>query len=442
VSPALYKPVLPDKLHLEVVSGPDRGRSLTLRRGERYIVGKSPTCELPVTDALVSRQHLRLDVGPSGVTISDLASRNGSFFQGARFETIVVSAGASVVIGETELMVTAEGAKYDLAPSDVTRFGDLIGTSVAMRRVFALLERVAPSDSAVLLQGETGSGKELAAEAIHRASGRREGPFVVCDLAASAPTLIESELFGHVKGAFTGADRDRDGSFRQAEGGTIFLDEIGELDLSLQPRLLRALERKQVKPVGASAYRPTNVRLITATNRDLAAEVRAGRFRKDLYHRLAVMRIELPPLRERPEDVPPLVELFLERAAASGLGAIPKVPPATMAALAAHDWPGNVRELHNVLERAMLIASGPSGLTPLLLGLESATEGTSGASKIDVDAGLTFKEAKDRLIGAWEREYLVAILEKAGRNVSLAARRAGMARVYLHELMKKHGLER
>jgi two-component system nitrogen regulation response regulator GlnG len=441
VSPALYKSVLPDELHLDVVSGPDRGRSLSLRKGQRYVVGKSPNCDLPVTDRQVSREHLSLEVGGDAITIRDLGSRNGSFFQGARFESIVVRTGASVVIGETELAVSTGGAKEDVAPSGLTHFGELIGTSTPMRRAFALLERVAPTDSVVLLQGETGSGKELAAEAIHRASGRSKGPFVVCDVGAYTPSLIESELFGHVKGAFTGADRDREGAFRQADGGSIFLDEIGELELGLQPRLLRALERRQVKPVGASTYRSVNVRVIAATNRDLAAEVRAGRFRADLYHRLAVMRIELPPLRDRPEDVPVLVQHFLERAAASGLGPAPTVPPSTMAALAAHDWPGNVRELRNVLERATLIAPGPSALTPHLLGLESSGEGHREKARLD-DAELTFKEAKDRLIGAWEREYLAAIIERAGGNVSLAARRAGIARVYLHELMKKHGLGR
>jgi DNA-binding NtrC family response regulator len=434
--------VLPEELRLDVVSGPDRGHTLALRKGQRYVLGKAPTCDLPITDRLVSREHLSLDVGDDSITIRDLGSKNGSFFQGARFESIVVTTGASVVIGGTELAVSAKGAKQDIAPSALTQFGDLIGASEAMRRAFALLERVAPTDSAVLLQGETGSGKELAAEAIHRASGRSKGPFVVCDVAAYAPSLIESELFGHVKGAFTGADRDREGAFRQADGGTIFLDEIGELELGLQPRLLRALERRQVKPVGASTYRSVNVRVIAATNRDLAAEVRAGRFRADLYHRLAVMRIELPPLRDRPDDVPVLVQHFLERASVNCLGAAPAVPPTTMAALAAHDWPGNVRELRNVLERAMLIAPGPAALTPHLLGLESSGEGHREKDRIGDDAELTFKEAKDRLIGAWEREYLGAILEKAGGNVSLAARRAGIARVYLHELMKKHGLGR
>ncbi len=257
VNPALYKEALPDKLHLVVVSGPDRGRSLPLRQGEKYTIGKSPAVELCLTDPLVSREHMRLQVERETIKVLDLASRNGSFFEGARFDSIVVGVGASFVIGETELRVSADDGAHPIAASERTAFGELIGTSAAMRRVFTLLERVAPTDTAVLLHGETGTGKELAAEAIHRASSRRDGRFVVCDLAAASPALIESELFGHVKGAFTGADRDREGAFRQAHGGTIFLDEVGELDLKLQPRLLRALDVSKSSPWADRPTRPS-----------------------------------------------------------------------------------------------------------------------------------------------------------------------------------------
>src|SRR5579871_1057187 len=244
-----------------------------------------------------------------------------------------------------------------LGPSPSTRFGELVGASLPMRELFAVLERVALSDVGVLIEGETGTGKELVAEEIHAHSPRAARPFVVCDLAGVSRSLIESELFGHVRGAFTGADRERDGAFARAEGGTIFIDEIAELELDAQPRLLRALERRQVKPVGASSYRELDVRVIAATNRDLAAEVRAGRFREDLFHRLSVVRVRVPSLRERCEDVPLLVEELLKRVA----GPAVRVAPQAMARLADYGWPGNVRELKNVLDRAMaLVPAGES----------------------------------------------------------------------------------
>ncbi len=449
-----YQPPLPPKLRLAVVSGADRGRSLDLLVGV-HTVGKSADCTLILTDALVSRRHLEVTVSSDGIKLRDLGSSNGSFFQGARFESIQVGAGASVRLGETELRVMGDDGVMGLAPSTADRFGDLLGVSLIMRQVFAMLERIAASDSAILIQGETGTGKELVAEAVHLASARRAGPLVVCDLAGIPPTLIESELFGHVRGAFTNADREREGAFVQAHGGSIFLDEVGELDLEVQPRLLRALERHQVKPVGGTTYKTVNVRVIAATNRDLSTEVQAGRFRRDLFHRLAVVKVQLPPLRERPDDIPLLVEHFLRLAAnaAGGTHPAPTVPPQAIAALRAHDWPGNVRELRNVLEHALSLGGG-SIVDPSLLGLDpprpsgvragaAAAAAAASASSVTPDGVTTkFKEAKDRLVDAWEREYLSSLIDRAGGNVSLAARRAGIARVYLHQLMKKHSLGR
>jgi two-component system, NtrC family, nitrogen regulation response regulator GlnG len=308
--------------------------------------------------------------------------------------------------------------------------------------VFALLERVAASDAAVLVEGETGTGKELVAEAVHAASARRRGPFIVCDLGSLPRSLIESELFGHVRGAFTGADRDRVGAFEQADGGTIFLDEIGELQLDVQPRLLRALERRQVKPVGSSQFRTSDTRVVAATNRDLLAEAKAGHFREDLYHRQAVVRLRLPPLRERREDIPMLAEHFVARAAAAMGRPAPALSASVVAALRGHDWPGNVRELKNVLERALSIAPDVPSLDTTLLGLDDlpgAVAVNEGAAPL-VDTTVPFKESKDRLVHAWEREYVTTLLDRAGGNVSLAARNAGIDRVYLHRLLKKHGL--
>jgi len=317
-----------------------------------------------------------------------------------------------------------------------------------MREVYAVLERVATSDATVLIIGETGTGKELVAEALHNHSMRKKQPLVVCDLGSLPRSLIESELFGHVRGAFTGADRDREGAFVQAHGGTIFLDEIGEMDLEIQPRLLRALERGQVKPVGMTQYRTVDTRVVAATNRDLPEEVRAGRFREDLYHRLAVVTVHLPPLRERKDDIPLLVHHFLAAAAVAADRKPLTVRPEAMAALCDHEWPGNVRELKNVIERVIAIAPRAEEVDLALLGLEGATRSPAGATAgaalaTSGEEGelVQFKEAKDQLIAAWERDYLRRLIDQSGGNVSLAARRAGIDRVYLHRLMKKHGLD-
>jgi DNA-binding NtrC family response regulator len=318
------------------------------------------------------------------------------------------------------------GYRYGLEPSQAERFGRLLGPSRRMREVFALLEPLARCDLPVLIEGETGTGKELCAEALRSASARAEAPFVICDLAGVSRPLIESELFGHVRGAFTGAERDRDGAFVQAHGGTIFIDEIGELELDVQPRLLRALEQRQVKPVGAAAYREVDVRVIAATNRDLGAEARAGRFRADLYHRLAVVRVTLPPLRDRAEDIPALVAHFLD-----SKGVV--VPPETMAVLAGHDWPGNVRELRNVIDRGLSLMGEDRTLKAHLLGLGPVEPGAT-------ERDIGFLREKARLVDAWERDYLRRLLSRTAGNVSRAAREGGIDRVHLHRLLRKHGL--
>jgi DNA-binding NtrC family response regulator len=431
-----------DKLRLVVVAGPDRGKELVLDTGT-YTVGKAPTCDFVLADGAVSRKHLEFVVLSDGVLVRDLGSTNGSWIHGARFTEITASAGAGITIGHSELRLMPM-RKDDRPRSNADRFGELLGTSDAMREVFAVLERVAPTEAAVLVIGETGTGKELVAEALHANSPRKRGQLVVCDLGSLPRSLIESELFGHVRGAFTGAERDRLGAFAQADGGTIFLDEIGEMDLEVQPRLLRALERRQVKPVGASQYENVDVRVVAATNRDLAAEVKAGRFREDLYHRLCVVTVHLPPLRERKDDIPLLVHHFLEKACVAAGRKTPEVTADAMAALCAHDWPGNVRELRNVLERVVAIAPRAEAIDISLLGLDANAAGVTMASAAFASDRtgefLQFKEAKDQLIGAWERDYLTKLMNECGGNVSQAARKAGIDRVYLHRLMKKHGL--
>jgi DNA-binding NtrC family response regulator len=405
----------PLALKLVVVSGPDYRKELLLDQGT-YRIGKDPACELVLADTAVSRTHLIVEVVAQGVRLTDPGSTNGSFCDGVRFTSVVAMPPARIRVGKTEIeLVPRQAITSGPPPSDKDSFGELHGRSLVMRRLFAMLERVAPTDTDVLIQGETGSGKEVTARSIHAASARVQGPFVACDLAAVAPTLAAAELFGHVKGAFTGATKDRKGLVEQAHAGTLFLDEIGDFGLELQPQLLRVLEQREVRRVGESGYRKVDIRVLAATHKDLEAEVKAGRFREDLYHRIAVATVRLPPLRERREDIALLVDDLLER-----LGK-PKgqMSAETRTLLLAHQWPGNVRELRNVVERAV------------------------GLGEIEAPAAqapMTFKESKDRLVAAFEADYLRDLMKRCGNNVSMAAREAGMDRVHLHRLLKKHGV--
>jgi DNA-binding NtrC family response regulator len=273
---------------------------------------------------------------------------------------------------------------------------------------------------------------------VHEASGRARGPFVICDLGAVPGSLIESELFGHVRGAFTGADRDRAGAFEQADGGTIFLDEVGELALELQPRLLRVLETASVKRLGETRYRRTDARVISATNRHLSAEVQSDRFRSDLFYRLTVAQVRIPALRERLDDMPTLVDALLADLAMRGAGQL-TASPELISALRAYDWPGNVRQLRNVIERAVALGLPGGILSPAVLGLDP-DPGDESRVRHKIDASVPFKEAKDRLVVHWEREYVSSLLEKCAGNVSRAARVAGLDRAHLYRLLHRHGL--
>ena len=411
-----------------VVAGPDFGRELVLRAGT-FTVGTDSRNDLVLTDVAISRVHLQGQVLADRLRLSDQGSTNGSYFEGVRFSSIEASPGATVRLGKSALRILVRSAPTgSLAPSDRSRFGRLIGSSLPMRELFSRLERIGMGRSDVLIQGETGTGKELCAEALHQESPRAGGPFVVCDLAGLAPTLIESELFGHVRGAFTGAVSDRAGTFERADGGTLFLDEVGELPLELQPRLLRALERREVKRIGSDTWKRVDVRVVAATHRDVRERVAHGDFREDLYHRLAVVEVHVPPLRERPEDIPLLVDDMLER---MGLRA-GLVSAETRAMLAAYDWPGNVRELRNVVERVVTLGTefGLPGLPPSTPPPPSASETTA----------RPFKEAKEALVDAFERDYLAALIARCEGNVSQAAREAEIDRVHLRRLLRKHGL--
>jgi DNA-binding NtrC family response regulator len=300
-----------------------------------------------------------------------------------------------------------------------------------MRRMFGLLEDIGPTDATVIIEGETGTGKELIAEEIHRHSLRTKGPFVVFDCGAVPRDLIESALFGHVKGSFTGAIANRKGAFSEAHGGTIFLDEIGELAPELQPTLLRALDKRAVRRVGANVYEQVDVRVIAATNRDLRAEIAKKTFREDLYYRLAVIRMTVPPLRERGEDIPLLVENFIRSFAG---GRALKIAPMDLMRLKRHSWPGNVRELRNVIERSCVLAKGE------YVNVDDAlSEDTAPAIGIRTD--LPFKEAKGQLVRLFEREYISDLLKRHRMNLSAAAREAQIDRKHLRELIRKYDLD-
>jgi transcriptional regulator with PAS, ATPase and Fis domain len=308
-------------------------------------------------------------------------------------------------------------------------FGSAKGSSIAMRALFARLERVAPTEQPILLIGESGTGKDLLAQAVHEHSGRKDGPFVVFDCGAVAPSLIEAELFGFVRGAFTGADRDRAGLLEQAHHGTLFLDEVGELPLTLQTRLLRALETRTVRRVGSNAWSQADARVVAATNRDLRAELHpGGRFREDLYYRLAVVELTVPPLRDRKEDVPVLVEHFL--AAQEPKRTLTDLPAHALDLLKAHDWPGNVRELKNMVTRLTLFPETAS--MPI-------TRRAEGGPTVRLD--LSLREGREQAVEAYERTYLVAQLDRHRGNVTAAAKAMGLSRQFVHRLIARYEIK-
>ena len=400
-----------------------------------FTLGSNPECDLMVTDPTVSRLHARIIVDPRGHCIRDENSKNGVRVNGIRVREAWLPANCRLQLGRVELDFSLEGEAVEIPFSPRGSFGGLIGESLAIREVFAALERIAPRDVTLLLEGESGTGKELAARAVHAHSARSDGPFVVFDCSATPRNLIESELFGHVRGAFTGAERDRKGAMEQAQGGTLFLDEVGELPLDMQPRLLRALETRDYKPVGSTERKTTDARIVAATNRRLRAEVEHGNFREDLFYRLAVICIELPSLSERVGDIPMLTEHFL--AEFSGEGRPAQVAWSTMEKLKRHSWPGNVRELRNFVERAVLLSDGDRIETQYMD--EEPPSDESPESPLDalIDVNRPFKVVRDERADAFARAYWVEMLRQCGGNISEASRRGGLHRKSLEYALKK-----
>jgi DNA-binding NtrC family response regulator len=484
----------PDFVPPTKVSYLDRGPTLHLRRcmlqavddptqewtfdKEEIRIGSMDDNDIVLNDDTVSRYHCRIVQEDTGYVLIDQRSTNGTFINKVRVREGFLKPGTLLAVGQSQLRFNAKEEEVHIVPSRNDRCAGLIGGNSRMREIYSIIEKIAPTATTVVIDGETGTGKEVVAQAIHSLSPRSRNDLVVFDCGAVPPNLIESELFGHEKGSFTGAVMTRQGLFEQADGGTLFLDELGELPIDLQPKLLRALENREVRRVGSAKSSKVDVRIIAATNRNLEDEVKAGRFRQDLFYRLSVVRLHLPSLRERADDIPLLVTHFLD------IGSYNKLPNGTpkvravsreaMTLLQNYPWPGNVRELVNVIERAISFCdSGSLEVSDLPDYVRSAKTPGPGASgrmvaqrrattnpvttghvvSMDPNApapappmellgeGVTFKDAKERWVASFERDYILQLLRRNTGNISHAARAADIDRKYFRKLMKKYDIE-
>ena len=410
-----------DQAFLVVRDGPDKGTSVEITA--TLVIGTQPGSGLILTDPTVSRTHAEVSRTAQGFLLQDLGSTNGTFLNGVRVDRAYLREGAVLTMGKTDLLVRSNRARKVFRDAGPSGLGEMVAVSDSMQRAFALLEGLSASDVTVLIEGETGTGKELASRAIHDRSPRARGPFVVFDCSTVPSELMESELFGHVKGAFTGAAESRKGAVEEADGGTLFLDEIGELPINLQPKLLRLLDGKEFRRLGTTDTVSTDVRFVTATNRDLGSLVKKELFRKDLLYRVSAARVVLPSLRERPEDIPVLARYFMEKMGRTGSGGVILAPDA-MATLKKHRWPGNVRELKNILETAAALNRTGTVCASDLSGLFLETD-YSRKGSLKTSEAAAIRDA----------------LEKSGGNRRKAARLLGIAPSTLYAKMKKYGLE-
>jgi DNA-binding NtrC family response regulator len=392
------------------------------------LLGAGPECDVVVADPRVSRKHVRLSLVPEGIKLEDLGSRNGSFYLGQRVEKIVLAPGSRIALGAVEVALEIDTEQLSSSGEESEQgYHGLVGGSRATRQLFAILARLEGSLIHVLVQGPSGVGKELVARAIHDASAVSSGPLVVVNCGGIARELVLSELFGHRRGAFTGAIEPRIGAFEAADGGTLFLDEVGELPLDVQPVLLRALESGEVVPVGEHKPRPVKLRIVAATNRELEREVEQGRFREDLYYRLAVVKLQIPPLRDRPEDVAVLARRFAQAAGAGEL------PADVLRQLQAHTWPGNARELRNAVQAYLALGTLPAVVKPDAPLLELAL-------RQSIDELGSYAEQKEAFSERFSRAYLSKLLAHTGGNQSEAARISGLDRSYLGKLVARYGI--
>ena len=438
---------------------------------EEVSVGAMSDNDVVVKDQTASRYHAKIVQESTGYVLVDLRSTNGCFVNKVRIREAFLTPGTTIAIGQTRFRFNASEEQVAIVPSDADRCGDIIGNNAKMRQLYSIIEKIAPTATTVVIEGETGTGKEVVAQSLHKLSPRNKGPIIIFDCGAVPPNLIESELFGHEKGSFTGAVMTRQGLFEMADGGTLFLDELGELPIDLQPKLLRVLENREVRRVGSSKSTKVDVRIIAATNRNLEDEVKAGNFRQDLFYRLSVVRVQLPALRERTDDVSLLVSHFLEtqryNRTPSGEKRCRGISPAALQVLQGYNWPGNVRELVNVIERAVsfceggiiepqdlpehLLSAQPMQATPyqppmtdpdssLGAGVSLAPEAPRPPADL-VSGDVTFKDAKEKWVSAFERDYIISLLKRHDGNISHAARESDIDRKYFRKLMKKYDID-
>jgi two-component system, NtrC family, response regulator HydG len=438
-----YDGSLPTKLNVRVADLPQETFSLEVvgQPGARLdidgsaprplTVGKSSSCDLVLADPSISRRHCSFELVGARLLVSDLGSSNGTSVQGIAVRQAFLRGGEAVTIGSTTLEVKRHAQGKPPAVPDASGFGRLLGESRVMRRLYPLCRKLANSRVPVLIEGETGTGKEVLAEALHEQGPFASEPFVVFDCTAVPATLVESELFGHERGSFTGATASRKGFFEQAHGGTLFIDEIGDMELALQSKLLRAIERGEIRRVGGDRWINVDVRIISATRRNLDHEVAAGRFRDDLFHRLAVTRVELPPLRTRAEDIPVLARMFHAQAGGEG-----SLPAELIARWRDEPWPGNVRELRNAVSRFVAVGNEDFSAPP------SSSAPARAISHDDLVAQVIAKNlpihlARATIVEAFERRYLEAVLAAHGGSIAQAAQASGVARRHFQRLRAK-----
>jgi DNA-binding NtrC family response regulator len=444
------QPMVYTHCRIEVLSGGSAGRVLETEK-DLVRIGSAPGSDLVIQDPAVSRNHVELRRRIGQYVLADVGSTNGTFIGDIQVTEATLRTVKEISLGDTTtIRFVPLSTEVRFEPSGQGRLDDLVGDSVLMREVFFVIERVAPTDLAVLITGGTGTGKEPVTRAVHNHSRRKDKPLVTLAAGSLPPALLESALFGHEAGALQGADATYAGAFERANGGTLFLDELSELPLELQPRLLRAIERGEIQRMQGQAPVQVDVRVVAATSRDIGELVDQGKFRADLYYRLAEIRIDLPPLAERKEDIPVLVtdyfRRYAEQIAATGSKA-KRLAPAALAQLQRYDFPGNVRELVNILRRGVAVAKGEEVLVGDLPVEVTGAKPKPGAvppgshQVLLLDATLPFKDAKAQILDAFERQYLIDLLQRHKLHISRAAREAGIDRRHLYRLLDKYGIE-
>ncbi len=436
-----YGPLAPSltRVYL-VVHEPEAIRVVDVADGDEVVFGRSPEATICIDSSRASRTHAVVRRTGAELVLEDLGSRNGTRLNGTKMSSraVELSGGDVIEIGGVQSVVAvtqaraAADAGTHLAGTGASPSPGVIVADPAMTEVYDLARRVAAVSTTVLVLGETGSGKEVVAEQIHRWSPRADAPFARLNCASLPESLLENELFGHERGAFTGADRQQAGYFEAAGGGTIFLDEIGELTLPTQVKLLGVLENRRVRRLGGTRDLPVDVRVIAATHRDLEADVAAGKFRQDLYYRLSAVTLRVPPLRERPVEISLLAEMFARDFARQAVKPTPVFDVSATRALGRHPWPGNVRELRNAIEHAVVLSDGAR------IGVEHLPENVRRAAASGRPAG----HSMDQRVDDFERREIVEALAAEHGNQSRAARRLGITRRALIYRMEKHGIDR